>query len=270
MCFLTCRFVCGSVSVDGRLRLEGRGDGSWDAVFISGKLIPPQFSVSDKHSLRIFSLSPSCVMGLSVPVENYSTGGNYFRMADNSHSKRASFIPRNHYLFCSGNHACQRIFGDRCCLCQPRVAAKEKVGSPKYISQLYLTFLLNSSSSFVCKCWIEDGLHNKLKSLIVIMLWRTWFIGELLPTPTNAPVITSYLCWADQPLPCTPSESEEQGLLGYSLGLIQFSCADPPLEYISAWGAAVKQLLSDTIGIASETHQNRPTLHIKMQVVHLL
>lgn len=74
--------------------------------------------------------------------------------------------------------------------------------------------------------------------------------GYLLPTPTNAPVITSYLCWADQRLLCTPSESKVQGLLGCSLGLIQFSCVDPPLEYISAWGAVVKQLLSDNIGIS--------------------
>lgn len=38
--------------------------------FIPGKLIPPQFFVSDKHSLCLFSLYPLCVMGLSVVVDN--------------------------------------------------------------------------------------------------------------------------------------------------------------------------------------------------------
>lgn len=127
MCFLTCRSVCGSVCVwmDGWGWKGGEmGDGSWEAVFIPGKLIPPQSSVSDKHSLRLFSLYPSCVMGLSVSVDS---GGNYSRMADNSHSKRGSL---NHYLFCSGSHDCKRIFRDRCCLLQPIVAAEEKVGLP--------------------------------------------------------------------------------------------------------------------------------------------
>lgn len=87
-CFRTCRFVCGSVCAGGWLRLEGRGGGSLEAVFIPGKLIPPQSSVSDRCSLLLFSLCPSCVMGLSVAVDS---GGNYSRMADNSHSKRASF-----------------------------------------------------------------------------------------------------------------------------------------------------------------------------------
>lgn len=153
MCFLTCRFVCGSVCADGRLRLEGRGDGSWEAEFIPGKLIPPQSSVSDKHSLRLFSLYPSCVMGLSVSVDSE---GNYSRMAYNSHSKRGSL---NHYLFCSGSHDCKRIFRDRCCLLQPIVAAEEKVGLPCVVphsesQDCYQTILM-----LLCQLKLSFCLH---------------------------------------------------------------------------------------------------------------
>lgn len=143
----------------GQLRLEGRGDGSWEAVFILGKLIPPQSFVSDKHSLRLFSLYPPCVMGLSVVVDS---GGNYSRMADNSHSKRASLFPRNHYLFCSGSHDCKHIFKDRCCFLQPRVAAEEKVGLPCIVPHSESRLLSNHTwASFstqallLCaNCWI--------------------------------------------------------------------------------------------------------------------
>lgn len=114
----------------------------------------------------------------------------YFRKADNPHSKRTAFFPRNHYLFCPGNHDYQRIFGDRCCLIQRRVAAKEKyvclVASLNINLKIVInnrTFVLNSSSPFVCSWGIKHGLHNKLISyisyilyLIAVMLWRTWSI----------------------------------------------------------------------------------------------
>lgn len=113
-------------------------------------------------------------------MENYSSGGNYFRMADNSHGKEL-LSDLNHYLFCSYNHDRQCVFGDRCCLLHPRLAAKKKVGLPCVIPQDCYQTALDFPSQlklFFCVQLLDWGwiAYNKLKSLIAIMLWRTWSI----------------------------------------------------------------------------------------------